>query len=186
MELCSYCGSKVDKNFCGSCLSSFRVNYELLIILAFFFALPSIFIVKGTGNYLYLLTSLVGVLIYFFNIKMIRDDEATFRSYSSVLKEYTAVEKYLSKNEVGILELMYISEYIKSSLIHEGLAGKDVYGLLSSFVASISKPSIDSQEDMIGIDGEQLNAVVVTRKALLLEKLERFKRYHSDLILKFS
>lgn len=185
MKTCPYCGFKKDKNVCNSCLANFRYNYEALFVLIFLFSIPSIFMVKGTGNFLYLLSSFFGIFLYLFNIKIIRDDEVTYRYYESILAEQDEIENYLSGN-IGIVELIHESKFIKLLLLRSKLINSEAYKMLVGFSSLVSKPSIDEQMAVFDVGKVELDEVVDERRRVVLNNIYEFKRNHSELIKRFK
>ncbi|WP_156491934.1 hypothetical protein, partial [Oleiphilus sp. HI0123] len=106
---CGVCGSDFDPSInklCHTCGSYNRINFELAFALSLFFILPSAAIVKGTGNFLYLLTGLIGLAIYVFNIRFVRDKEKTFGVLLRA-KEYNNDFEALKANGMGPLNFLY-------------------------------------------------------------------------------
>ena len=173
--ICKYCGESVSNFDCGSCLASYRINYELFFVMTFFFTLPSIFIVKGTGNWWYLASSLIGVLICLFNIRYVRDDDQTIRRYEELRQQINSIERYQS-GELGILALASENKVLKRSLLQR-LNNEEVSKLIHFYESLISEPSIDEQLRMVGyetvveldrwVDAEYEKYVAIQKMALL-------------------
>jgi hypothetical protein len=151
------------------------MNYELLFVLMFFFSLPSIFIVKGTGNWWYLASALIGVCVYLFIARYVRDDDQTIQRYRALEKQIHAIELYQS-GELGILRLASENKAFKMFLLQR-LNNQEVCRLINFYESLASEPSISEQFEMVGdeieaefktlVDAEYEKCVAIQNMALL-------------------
>lgn len=175
-DICDYCGGDVVNENCVTCLASYKINYDLLLTLMFFFSLPSLFIVKGTGNLWYLTSSFIGAFIYLFNIRYIRNDEKTIREYEYIKEKLRKIERYKS-GELGVISLASTNHILKSKLMEEISNDDLASSLLSSYGSIIHPPSISKQLSVVGgtknilefnelVESEYLNFSLVIKKSI--------------------
>lgn len=149
--VCKYCETELQDGKCPSCLACYRWNYEAFFALVFFFSMPSIFIVQGTGNLWYLTSGLIGAFIYPFVASRIRDDEATFRKYQSVKRRLDVLRGYQA-GEVGVLDLASKDPVLRATVLRSRGRTEEVEAILSNYEAMVSPPTVEEQNKKISDD----------------------------------
>lgn len=183
---CKYCKTELQGGECQSCLACYRWNYEVFFLLVFFFSMPSIFIVRGTGNLWYLTLGLIGVFIYVFVASKVRDDEATFRKYQSVKRRLDALRGYQA-GEIGILELASKDPVLRNTVLRSRGRTEEVETILSNYEAMVSPPTVEEQnekisEDLIGY----IEEIVSNNIKDYASCLEEAKKQHRKVIEHYS
>jgi hypothetical protein len=158
------------------------LNIEIGIALFLLFSFPSFFIFKGTGNALYLCSGLVGLAIYFFNIKYVRDKDKTFRSLVN-LKNYLDDYKKLSNDQMGILDFLYI--HLDDLVCLSEIDGfKEIRKLIffnQNRVDQISaKKQLEEFEKVV--DRQEVFSLIEKQRNEYQKKFEIFERFNKDLV----
>lgn len=105
---CGVCGAQIsstDKMCCTNCKTRNRINYEIGFALFLFFSMPSFFIAKGTGQYWYLLSGFIGLMIYMFCAKYVRDKDKTFKELAGLLQFAEDYQRF-TRRELGIFDFL--------------------------------------------------------------------------------
>jgi hypothetical protein len=168
---------------CANCFSYLRLNIDLMIKLIAFFSIPAAFIVKGTGDFSYLLTGLIGAVIYLFNIHYVRDEVKTIRLIQETTELAAAGCTYFKK-EMGPLDFIAINKTLFLSGLN--LDSNQYQGLvhLISKQSSLVEPfKIEHQVELLSefITIETFEKFCTVCLSDMSKKLSKLNDFHIDL-----